>query len=71
MAKPKVIKAWGGFVDDELDVSHTFQYLSEEPRSLWLWSVYQTREDARQHYADVRRVEIREVPTGRRKGKRR
>jgi hypothetical protein len=53
MAEPKeiAIKAWDGFVDDELNTWS----LSGSDRMLAIW---QTREAARQFYTDVRPVEI-------------
>ena len=55
----KVMKAWGGFCNDALDAGWL---LSGRYDTTPIVSAFTTRAEARKWFADVRRVEIREVP---------
>lgn len=54
----KIIKAWGGFIDGELDGWPVFGDAIQDND---LYAVFPTKRQAELRYTDVRRVEI-QVP---------
>ena len=61
MARPKKIKAWGGYCDGRLDM--------REMDDKWCGSnermvpaIFRNRKEAQTQYQDVRRIEIQQVP---------
>lgn len=56
MAKPKV-KYWAGFVDGH--IAETLEYYGADNDRVA--AIYLHRKDARKHYQDVRKVEIKET----------
>jgi hypothetical protein len=58
----KPVLAWGGFHADKLDVVIESGY----DHAYTLLAVFRTRADAKRHFQDVRRIEIREVARPRR-----
>jgi hypothetical protein len=54
-------KLWGGFTMGKLDLD---QYTNGGD-SGWYGTFYSSKREAKKHYRDVRRVEIREVKSGR------
>jgi hypothetical protein len=62
--KMKPVRAWGGFVDGrldwtEMDTGWGGYGNAVEP----IPAAFRTRKSARKKYQDVRRVEIREIPS--------
>ncbi len=52
--KKKQIKAWAGFVNDELNMG----WIEDEKYKDKLYGIFKTRTEARKHYEDVRKVKI-------------
>jgi hypothetical protein len=53
-AKETEMKAWGGYVNDKLDVDKKRNEY-DEPR----YAIFPTRRAAKQAYSDVRRIKVR------------
>lgn len=55
MDKPLNVRMWGGFTDGRL-------YLSADEYGYMTAGLFKTKQQARANFADVRLVELREVP---------
>jgi hypothetical protein len=54
-------KFWGGFYQGELHLRECYGWLGYETKYYFVPAIYLRRKHAKQHYKDVRKIEVRVV----------